>query len=96
MGRTNDAILYGGVTYYNIDFEDDTSLKGIVEKSVSSNSTQYGRPFAEIFKEANKDFYNIDPNIFTPAVLTINNIRTGKTFTAGKINKKVLKRSLEK
>jgi methenyltetrahydromethanopterin cyclohydrolase len=94
MGRTNDAILYGGVTYYNVDFEDDTLLKEIVEKSVSSNSTQYGRPFAEIFKEANKDFYNIDPNIFTPAVLTVNNIRTGKTFTAGKINEKVLKRSL--
>ncbi|MFQ6094505.1 MAG: methenyltetrahydromethanopterin cyclohydrolase [Candidatus Bathyarchaeia archaeon] len=90
MGRANDAILYGGVTYYVVSCDDDKALKSLVERSVSSASKQYGRPFAEIFREANFDFYKIDPSIFAPAVLTINNAKTGKVFTAGRINVQVL------
>ncbi|MEM2676217.1 MAG: methenyltetrahydromethanopterin cyclohydrolase, partial [Candidatus Bathyarchaeia archaeon] len=86
MARTNDAILYGGVTYYIVDYENEEELAKIVEKAPSKASRDYGKPFIEIFKAANYDFYKIDPNIFAPAKITINNLRTGKTFTAGKIN----------
>ena len=94
MGRANDAILYGGVTYYVVNCEDDEALKNLVARSVSSASNQYGRPFAEIFREANLDFYKIDPAIFAPAVMTVNNAKTGKTFTAGKVNTEVLMKSI--
>jgi len=94
MGRTNDAILYGGVAYYVVNYEDDEALKNLVEQSVSSASEQYGRPFVEIFREAGLDFYGVDPGLFAPAVITVNNIKTGKTFTAGKINVNVLRRSI--
>jgi methenyltetrahydromethanopterin cyclohydrolase len=93
MGRTNDAILYAGVTYYTVDMESDEELKSTVEKVPSSESKDYGKPFADIFKDAEYDFYKIDPNLFAPAKITINNTRTGKTFTAGAINIKVLKES---
>lgn len=93
MGRTNDAILYGGVTYYTVDMESDEELKNTVEKVPSSESKDYGKPFADIFKEAEYDFYKIDPNLFAPATITVNNARTGKTFTAGFINIEVLKES---
>ena len=93
MGRANDAILHGGVTYYVVNYEDDAALKSLVEKSVSSASKQYGRTFADIFREANFDFYKIDPSLFAPAVLTVSNTKTGKTFTAGRINLKVLAKS---
>ena len=94
MGRTNDAILYGGIAYYIVNYGDDDTLKGLVEQSVSSSSKHYGRPFAEIFREADQDFYKIDPSIFAPAMVTINNIRTGGTFTAGRINADVLRKSV--
>ncbi|MEM2913939.1 MAG: methenyltetrahydromethanopterin cyclohydrolase [Candidatus Bathyarchaeia archaeon] len=94
MGRINDAILYGGVAYYVVSHEDDGALKNLVNQSVSSASKQYGRPFAEIFREAELDFYKIDPCIFAPAVVTINNARTGNTFTAGRINMEVLAKSM--
>ncbi|MCW4021161.1 MAG: methenyltetrahydromethanopterin cyclohydrolase, partial [Candidatus Bathyarchaeota archaeon] len=94
MGRTNDAILYGGAVYYAVNFADDEVLENLVEQSVSSASEQYGRPFAEIFREANLDFYKIDPDIFAPAVVTVNNTKTGKTFTAGRINVDVLMKSM--
>ena len=49
--------------------------------------------FLDIFKEAGYDFYEIDPNLFAPAVVVVNNRRTGKTFRAGSLDIEVLKRS---
>jgi methenyltetrahydromethanopterin cyclohydrolase len=103
MGRTNDAILYGGVTNYTVDFEDELKLEAIVKQAPSSASkmiqearklAQQSPRFMDIFKEAGFDFYKIDTNIFAPAVVSINNIRTGKTFTAGSLDVDVMKGSL--
>ena len=94
MGRTNDAIMYAGVAYYTANYDDDEELKKIVEKAPSSASKSYGKPFIEIFKEAGYDFYKIDPGLFAPAVLMVNNAKTGSTFKAGKIDVDVFKRSI--
>ncbi|MEM3700726.1 MAG: methenyltetrahydromethanopterin cyclohydrolase [Candidatus Bathyarchaeia archaeon] len=94
MARTNDAILYGGITYFIVEHEDEEALKKIVEKAPSKASKNYGKPFIEIFKEANYDFYKIDPNLFAPAVITINNVKTGSSFKAGEINIEILAKSL--
>lgn len=94
MGRSNDMILYGGSVYLVVDYPDDKYLKGIVEEAVSSASKDYGKPFAEIFREAGGDFYKIDPKVFAPARMTIVNKRTGSIFTSGKINVDVLSRSV--
>lgn len=94
MGRSNDAILYGGSVYMVVDYYDDKHLEKIVREAVSSASEDYGRPFAEIFRKADQDFYKIDPKIFAPAEITVVNKRTGKTFSAGRINTDVLMRSI--
>lgn len=95
MARTNDAILYGGTTYYVVEHDNDEKLKEMVDKGPSIASKAYGRPFIEIFKEAKYDFYKIDPNLFAPAVLIINNARTGHTFQNGKINAEALAESFD-
>jgi methenyltetrahydromethanopterin cyclohydrolase len=103
MGRTNDAILYGGVTNYTVNFEDEKELERIVQQAPSSSSKmiQEARAlaakspkFLDIFKEAGFDFYKIDTNIFAPAVVSMNNMKTGKTFRAGNIDIDVIKGSL--
>ena len=94
MGRTNDALLYAGVAGYTVDYEDEEALKALINRAPSLTSKSYGRPFAEIFKEANYDFYQIDPSLFAPAFLIVNNAKTGNTFKAGKINLEVLRKSL--
>ncbi len=94
MGRTNDTLYYGGITFYVVDCEDDDKLKEIASKVPSSTSKDYGKPFYEVFKAANFDFYKIDPNLFAPAIIYINNIRSGKTYKFGKINDEVLIESL--
>ena len=94
MARTNDAILYGGVAYYVVECDDEEKLKRIVSKAPSKASEAYGKPFIEVFKEANYDFYKIDPNLFAPAVLIVNNVKTGMVFRAGEINVEALEKSL--
>lgn len=103
MGRTNDAILYGGVTNYTLKYEDEQKLENIVKQAPSSASkmlqeakrlAERNPRFLEIFKEAGFDFYKIDPNIFAPAVVAINNMKTGKTFRAGSLDIEILKGSL--
>jgi methenyltetrahydromethanopterin cyclohydrolase len=94
MSRTNDAILYGGIAHYVVEYEDEEELKEIVEKAPSNASNDYGKPFIETFKEAKYDFYEIDPNLFAPAVIMVNNGKTGKTFKAGELNAEILANSL--
>jgi methenyltetrahydromethanopterin cyclohydrolase len=94
MGRTNDAILYAGTAYYMVSYENDEKLERLVNKAPSSASKSYGRPFLEIFKEAGYDFYKIDPGLFAPAVIVVNNVKTGKIYRAGNLNIEVFKRSI--
>jgi len=94
MGRTNDAIMYAGVAYYTTSYDDDEGLRKLVDRAPSSASKSYGKPFFEIFKEAGYDFYKIDPGLFAPAVLIVNNAKTGSTFKAGKIDVEIFKRSI--
>ncbi len=93
MGRCNDAIIYGGVTYYNVSYAEDTIFQKMIEKSVSISSVSYGTTFSEIFSEADHDFNRVDPEIFAPASMTISNTMTGSVFSAGKVNTNMLKRS---
>jgi methenyltetrahydromethanopterin cyclohydrolase len=102
MGRTNDAILYGGTSYYIVDYESDDELAEIVKLAPSSASRMIQEAkelakksprFLDIFKEAGFDFYEIDPNIFAPAIVVINNLRTGNIFKAGNLDVNVLKGS---
>ena len=94
MARTNDAILYGGTVYCTVDYDDETALQKIVDQAPSMASKDYGKPFLQIFREADKDFYKIDHGLFAPAVIMINNAKTGRTFKTGQINPKILSESL--
>ena len=94
MGKTNDVILYGGVAYYALEHKNDTELSALLKKAPSSASKHYGRPFSDIFKEANYDFYKIDPNLFAPSTFIINNITTGHLFKVGKPNVEILREAL--
>jgi methenyltetrahydromethanopterin cyclohydrolase len=94
MGRTNDMIIAAGHVTLFVDLDDDKELEEIVKKTPSSVSKSYGKPFYQTFKEAKFDFYKIDPGIFAPASILVNNIKTGKSYIAGKIDIPLLKSSI--
>ena len=95
MGATNDCILYGGRTFYFIRPDEDDDLAALTEKAPSSASSQYGMPFYKLFKSVEFDFYKVDPHLFSPAEITINDVIGGKTYRAGKLNPDVLKQSFK-
>ncbi len=84
MGRTNDAIIYGGRIHLFVKGS-DAEAKKLADGLPSSSSSAYGKPFAEIFAAVNGDFYKIDAMLFSPAMVTVSNVETGKSFHAGKL-----------
>lgn len=91
IGRTNDAVLYGAEVTLWIAGEDDAAAWG--PKTPSSASADYGQPFGEIFKRYNYDFYKIDPLLFSPAVINVVNVNSGRISRFGQFSPDVLKRS---
>lgn len=92
IGRTNDAILYGGRVTLWVDCEQD-AVDAVAESVPSSASKDHGRPFAAIFKDYGYDFYKVDPHLFSPAVVQIINRRTGKSRRFGSIETDILRAS---
>lgn len=93
IGRTNDAVLYGGRAWYTVE-TDDALIESVIERLPSAASCDYGAPFGEIFRRYGGDFYKIDPLLFSPAEITITNTVSGRTFHAGGIDTGVLRASL--
>lgn len=85
MGATNDSMMYYGSVYLTVKKYDP-----ILKNVPSCTSRDYGKPFYEIFKAANYDFYKIDPHLFAPAQIVVNDVSTGKTYVHGKLNADVL------
>jgi methenyltetrahydromethanopterin cyclohydrolase len=93
LGWTNDCILYGARTYYAVEASDH-EVEAMMDRLPASASPDYGTPFAQIFSRAGHDFYKIDPMLFSPAEITINNLATGRVFRAGRVDVKVLRAAL--
>jgi methenyltetrahydromethanopterin cyclohydrolase len=85
MGRTNDAIIYAGQVQLFVTGSAGDA-RDLAQKLPSEASRDYGRPFGEIFKHVNGDFYAIDPMLFSPAAVSVTAIETGQTFRSGRVN----------
>ena len=92
MGRTNDAIIFAGITQLLVSTTDEMAEE-LCNKMPSSTSNDYGKPFADIFKEYEYDFFKIDANLFSPSKVIISNMKTGNTFISGKIDNELMKKS---
>jgi methenyltetrahydromethanopterin cyclohydrolase len=85
MGRTNDAIIFAGQVQLFVTGPADEA-RSLATRLPSKASRDYGRPFAEIFKQVKGDFYAIDPMLFSPAKITVTALETGESFHRGEID----------
>jgi len=92
MGRTNDAIIYGGQVHLYVSGPDEAA-RNLAEALPSRGSRDYGRPFAEIFQAVKGDFYAIDPLLFSPALAAVTAIESGRTFRSGALDQDLLRAS---
>jgi methenyltetrahydromethanopterin cyclohydrolase len=89
IGRTNDAILYGGQVTLWVR-ADDAELKELGPRVPATASHDYGAPFVDVLNRYQHDFYKIDPLLFSPARVVIHNVTTGCSHIFGQLNLKVL------
>lgn len=92
IGRTNDAILYGGQVNLWVRTEDEL-LAEISPKVPSSSSSSCGQTFLDLFKAANYDFYAMDAALFSPAVVVFHNLLSGRSFQCGEFHPQLLRES---
>jgi len=89
MGRTNDAILYGGRVHLTVR-GDDAAARQLARQLPSRNSRDHGRSFTDIFKAAGYDFYKIDAALFAPAEVWVSNLDSGNTWHGGALDMPLL------
>ncbi|QSG02325.1 methenyltetrahydromethanopterin cyclohydrolase [Natranaeroarchaeum sulfidigenes] len=89
MARTNDALAYGGQVHLTVREEFDR-----FDEIASTATEVYGQPFAEIFDEADWDFYEVDDGVFAPAQVTVDVIG-GPTTVYGETSEELLVESFE-
>lgn len=92
MGRTNDAILFGGTVHLFVKGS-DKAAENLANALPSSTSRDYGKPFAKVFKEYKYDFFKVDPMLFSPAKVIVTAVDSGRSFHAGQLDEPLLERS---
>jgi methenyltetrahydromethanopterin cyclohydrolase len=84
MGRSNDAIIYGGRVHLFVS-SGDAEARSLAEALPSSGSRDFGAPFAEIFARFKGDFYAIDPQLFSPAEVIVTSLASGRSHRGGRL-----------
>ncbi len=90
MGVTNDMVIYGSRVYMVYSGSEGIDVANIP----SEGSLDYGKHFIQIFEDAGGDFYKIDPMIFAPAEVYINDLSTKNVEGAGKIDPEMIEKSV--
>jgi methenyltetrahydromethanopterin cyclohydrolase len=90
MGRTNDAILYGGQVHLTVAGDVDAARE-LAHQLPSENSPDHGRSFGELFEAAGRDFYKLDAGLFAPAEAWVTHVGTGQTWHAGSLHMDLLR-----
>ncbi|MEN1681237.1 MAG: methenyltetrahydromethanopterin cyclohydrolase [Planctomycetota bacterium] len=92
IGRTNDAILYGGHAVLYVRGADD-AVADLGPKTPSSSSADHGRPFRDVFAAYDHDFYRIDKLLFSPAMVTFVSLDSGQVHRFGKLEPELIAES---
>ena len=92
MGRTNDTILCGGQVHLFVSCGDEQA-RDLAAQLPSGSSKDYGKPFAEVFRDYGYDFFRIDPMLFSPAKVAVTALGSGRTFRGGRLDGALLERS---
>ncbi|ELZ23147.1 N(5),N(10)-methenyltetrahydromethanopterin cyclohydrolase [Halosimplex carlsbadense 2-9-1] len=80
IARTNDALAYGGQAHLVVDEPFDR-----FDEVPSTATDEYDTPFAEIFADADWDFFEVPESVFAPAQVTID-VVGGDTHVLGDVN----------
>jgi methenyltetrahydromethanopterin cyclohydrolase len=87
----DDMLSYGSIVHLYVVPEEKKDLREIAKKMPSQTSKDYGRPFTELIRE-HKGLRGIDINLFAPAEVYVNNLKSGELYRFGKVNSHLVKK----
>lgn len=94
IGRTNDAVLYGGTVHLWLEASDEETAD-LARRLPSTASDSFGIPFGELLAAADWKFYDIDPMLFSPADVTLTSTESGRAHHGGGLAADVMERSFQ-
>jgi methenyltetrahydromethanopterin cyclohydrolase len=95
--EATDVITYGGTACYQVIFEDDQRLADIAMRMPASASkmlkeaAKLAEKNPELKSILNPTGYDSNQDAVSPALVKMNNLKTGKNFSAGNLEIQVLK-----
>ncbi|WP_227353711.1 methenyltetrahydromethanopterin cyclohydrolase [Haladaptatus salinisoli] len=89
IGRTNDALAYGGRVHLTVREEFDR-----FDELPSTASDEYGTPFETFFDDADWELEEIPESVFAPAQVTVD-VVNGPTHVLGETNHDLLADSFD-
>ncbi len=92
-GRVNDCLIYGQETNIYARCEDIEITRILKDIPFSKNTDIYGIEFQRLFAQCGRSWANVPRDWDAPCKVNFYNLKTGKTFTTGKIGYEVLERS---
>jgi methenyltetrahydromethanopterin cyclohydrolase len=101
--RTNRAIRSFGVTNYAVEYDDEQSIRTMVNQTPASalkmlqdakRLADKNPRYKDLFKETGIDLLKVETNMGAPAVVTISSLKTGKSFSAGEFDLESIKNAL--
>ena len=87
MARTNDALAYGSEVHLTLAEPFDR-----FDEVASTAREEYGRPFAEVFEEADWEFTDVPRGVFAPAKVTLD-VVGGETHVVGELDEALVAES---
>ena len=101
--RAIDAIRSCGVTNYSVEFDDEQKLRTLVGQVHTSGVKMLEEAkrlagknplYKDFFEETGIDLSKVETNSVTPALVTVSNLKTGNSFSAGEFDLECIKGSL--
>ena len=91
LGRINDSLMYGTQVHAQVRYGGD--LLAMATEVASQPSESRGRPFLEILAAAGNDFHNVSLDVFCIAEMSITDVASDSSATAGGLSHDLLWKS---
>jgi methenyltetrahydromethanopterin cyclohydrolase len=92
----DDLISYGGKAYITLEPDPEENVQDLAERLAFESTPIYGETFHELLKQAEGDMSRIPgfPDLFRPAEIVINDVRTGRVHRAGRASSDMIRKCL--
>jgi methenyltetrahydromethanopterin cyclohydrolase len=92
-GRVNDSLIYGQESNVYVNCEDEDIISILDRIPFYKNKDVFGIPFQDLFARSDNDWTKVSRDWDAPCKVNLFNIKTGHSFSTGRLSHEVLEKS---